>query len=361
MRQFLRPAAFLLFLPFVFMGTPDVRSSHAMEVEDYLGTITEQYSRGVEMVLEQLSTSIRSLADAYVRAYGAAQPMAQGEKELWIKGALQEGKTITFRAFSTGPEPGFKAPEAAYLFYNNPHITPNVTQELKAFAAVAPLFKLVYRNLPYSWVYMTTVDEAFLIYPYLPLDEAVHNLPPTQQDFYKAADFGEKKVGWTRPYQDLAGDGMMVTVSYPVYGRGKLLGVVSRDITLTQLSKRLLKPAGGKTGQLIVIITDKNGLAIAVNRPAATQEIDRVNTRAKNAVLYFRTPVGLRTVSNPKAVASSNDLLNAAVENALASLKKDPGTAIGHFTITSGSTDHNGAVVTIPSTGWPLIAIEAGP
>jgi hypothetical protein len=64
-----------------------------------------------------------------------------------------------------------------------------------------------------------------MIYPYLPMDQAVKNDPPTEQVFYRAADFKRRAVGWTLPYLDLVGAGLMITASYPIYAEDKLLGV----------------------------------------------------------------------------------------------------------------------------------------
>ena len=54
---------------------------------------------------------------------------------------------------------------------------------------------------------------------------------PTKQHYYKAANFKNKKLGWEEPYNDLAGDGIMVTASYPIYDKNNnLLGVASHDV-----------------------------------------------------------------------------------------------------------------------------------
>jgi len=310
------------------------------------------------MTLEHVKESIRALAEEYVRIYDKTLPMDEAEKNLWMKQALAKGETVSFRPGSSGREPAFQAPVPAYLFYNGRNITANVTRELMAFVALAPLFKAAYQTFHYSWVYMTTVDEAFLIYPYLPLNEAVNNLPPTKQDFYKAADIVGRNFGWQRPYLDLAGAGMMVTVSYPVYSKKTLLGVISRDMTLTQLSRRLLKPIAGRSGNLISLIMDKDGLAIAANRRAATEEIERVNTQAGKAVLYYRTSQGLASLGNEKAVFSSHGLYNEAGERALACTKKDPNAEIWHLNLKEGQTDYEAAAARIPATGWLLITID---
>ena len=359
MLQFSRKRFDFFILIFLFCLVISAKQSlQAMETADCLGTISLQLSRSLELTLERVSESIKALADEYVRIYEATPPMDEAEKDLWMKQAFEKGKTVSFRPFSSGPEPAYQAPVPAYLFYNGRHITPNVTRELKTFVSLAPLFKATYRTFHYSWVYMTTVDEAFLIYPYLPLDEAVNNLPPTKQGFYKAADFEERRCGWQKPYPDLAGAGMMVTVSYPVYSGEKLLGVISRDITLTELSTRLLKPIAGRSKDLFTMIMDKDGLAIATSRAAGTKEISRVNTQACSAVLHYRTPQGLKSLGNQKAVDSSNALFNEAGENALAAVKKEPHAETWQLNVKMGPTTHKAAVARIPATGWLLITID---
>ena len=359
MLQFTRRPTYFFILIFLFcLVIPARQPLQAMETADCLGTISLQLSRSLELTLEHVAESIKALADEYTRIYKTTPPMDEAEKDLWMKQALEKGKTVSFRPFSRGPEPAYQAPVPAYLFYNGRNITSNVTRELKSFVSLVPLFKAAYQTFHYSWVYMTTVNEAFLIYPYLPLNEAVNNLPPTKQDFYKVADFSGRSFGWERPYLDLVGAGMMVTVSYPVYASEKLLGVISRDITLTQLSRRLLKPIAGRSGNLVSIIMDKEGLAIAVSRAAATEEINRVNTKASSAILYYRTSPGLKSLGNQKAVSSSNGLFNEAGENALARAEKDPHTGIWHLKVKVGQTMHKAAAARIPATGWLLITID---
>jgi hypothetical protein len=358
-QSYRKPILFLAFILSLSFAMPLLGPLEAMERDSCLDAITLQLSRSLDHDLEQVSESIKALADEYVLIYEATPPMAEAEKALWMKHALEKRKTISFHPFSKGGEPAFQAPVPAYLFYNGRHMTPNATRALKAFVSLAPLFKATYRTFHYSWVYMATVDEAFFIYPYLPLDEAVNNLPPTKQGFYRAADFAGRRCGWQKPYLDLVGAGMMVTVSYPVYSGEELLGVISRDITLTELSSRLLKPILGPPENLLTLIMDKDGLAIATSRAAATKEISRVNTQAGSAVLHYRTPQALESLGNQKAVASSNALFNEAGEKALAAVKKEPNAETWQLNVKTGPTTHKAAVARIPETGWLLITIDA--
>jgi hypothetical protein len=358
-RRVIKKLAFFMCVVVFGPSVPCGGTLQAMEAGDCLGAVSLRVARSLELTLEHVADSVRALAEEYVRVYEATPPMDSAERDLWMKQVLEKGKTLSFHPFSSGPDPAFQAPVPAYLFYNGRDITPNVTRELKTFVSLAPLFRAAYLTFRYSWVYMTTADEAFLIYPYLPLDQAVHNLPPTKQDFYKAADFEGRGFGWERPYLDLAGAGMMVTVSYPVYGGERLLGVMSRDITLKQLSRRLLSPAGTRPGHPISLIMDRDGLAVAADNAAAAEEIDRVNTRAGKAVLHYRTSRGLSALGNPKAVPSSTGLYNEAGESALAAVQENPHAQVWHLNLAAGQTARKAAAARIPSTGWILITMDA--
>jgi hypothetical protein len=123
-------------------------------------------------------------------------------------------------------------------------------------------------------------------------------------------------VGWTVPYLDLVGAGMMVTASYPVYEDDRLLGVVSHDITLKQLTKSVLSRLAGDGSSVLLIAAD--GLAIDASDPKLAAEIDQVNTKAGAAVLHYRTADGMKSVVADGAVASDDASTNALVELVLA-------------------------------------------
>lgn len=349
---------FFILICLFFLVIP-AKGLRAMETGDCLAVIATQLSRSLDVTLDQVAQSIKALARACVSTYEATSPMDAGETDHWMKQALENGKTLSFQPVPMGSrEPPFQAPVPAYLFYNGRRITPDVTRELKTFVTLAPLFKAAYETFRYSWVYMTTVNEAFLIYPYLPLNEAVNNLPPTEKDFYKAADFDGRTFGWERPYLDLAGAGMMVTVSYPVYNQGKLLGVISRDITLTQLSNDLLKPVTGRSQNMICLIMDREGLAIAASTPEAAGEIDRINSGAGKAVLYYRTAETLNSLSNPDKASSCNALLTAAGEAATACGKKYPSRGAWPLNVKTDQGTYRAAAAKIPATGWLILVID---
>ena len=110
---------------------------------------------------------------------------------------------------------------------------------------------------------------------------------------------------------------MMITASYPVYEGDSLLGVVSRDITLKQLAKSVLRHLTS-VNDSIALIVDSDGLAIDATDAVLAAEIDRVNARAGAAVLYYRSADGMETVKAKDAIASSSAETNSLVEQVLA-------------------------------------------
>jgi len=320
-------------------------------------TITLQLAQNIELVLEHVSASIKALGEEYVRLYKKTSSMDKAEQRAWLDHSKREEKTIHFRPFTSGPEPSYQSPFPSYFGYSEKKLSPEIWRELKVFVALAPSFKVAYDTFEYSWVYFSTVDEAMLIYPYLPLRQAMNNYLPTKQIFYKAADFKNKTFGWTKPYLDLAGEGMMVTVSYPVYDKDKLLGVVSRDITLSQLSRQVLHPINRYARNLTSIIIDRTGLAIANSQVAAMKEINAINDKAGAAVLYYRTAKEVASGGSPKAAYSTSALFNHACESVLALVRKEPRGKIWRLTFEIKQQRYDVTATRISGTGWLIVML----
>jgi len=100
---------FILILLFCLM-IPARQSLQVMETADCLGTISLQLSRSLELTLEHVSESIKALAGEYDRIYETTAPVDEPEKDLWMKQALENGKTLSFRPFLSGADPAYQAP-----------------------------------------------------------------------------------------------------------------------------------------------------------------------------------------------------------------------------------------------------------
>jgi hypothetical protein len=306
----------------------------------------------IDSALEAVADSTRALGDAYRRLASVQVGQATPDSERWLARRTTQGNTTGLRSWPAALKtpPLYQEAYPAFYSYNGAKLDDQVLRELDLFEQLVPTFRAAYESFPFSWVYVTTVDNAMMIYPYLPIQQAINNDTPTQTPYYRAADFRKHAVGWTSPYLDLVGAGMMVTASYPIYDGDSLLGVVSRDITLKQLAKSVLRHLTGANDR-VALIVDGDGLAIDASDPALAAEIDQINARAGAAVLYYRSADSMERITTKGAVASSSTAMNTLVEQVLA--KASDGNTV--------RLDLDGRRVLaapIERTGWLLVLIR---
>ena len=275
-------------------------ASAAARLDDALTTV-EQSAKG-------LGAAYRDLAR------DTPAPAPEERSRALLSYAIKDG-TVAFRdlAGPCGPEPAAKALCQALFFYDGENFTDQTFREMATLTRLAPAMAAAYESLPYSWVYLTTPGQSFAIYPHLPLAEAVNSYKPTEKGFYTIADVAGKACGWESPYLDLVGDGMMVTVSCPVLDGETLLAVASRDVTIGQLSKRVLADLAVIPGARAFLI-NRRGKAIAASDPTLAAFIDAENGKAGDAVVYFRADRGLAAMGLEKGMNSPDETVNAAGE-----------------------------------------------
>lgn len=307
----------------------------------------------IDEVLSDVAASTKAIGLEY--ALRVEDPLRSDAVD-WTTRAYTQGNTTGFRFWDIGTsEPASRAPFPSLYSYGAADMTSDRATTLNHLETMVPVLRSAYRSFGFSWVYFTTPDDILLIYPYVPLAEAVHNFRPTKQVYYTAADFKNRAVGWTAPYLDLVGAGMMITASYPVYQNNELLGVASRDITLTEMSLSILDglAASGNTTALLV---DENGLAIASSDSGLATEIDKVNQKAGDAVLFYRTKQGLGTLNTKAGQQSAQDWVNQAVERVIeakiSGIQNETGFEIDGRTVYSAR---------IERLGWFVILIGTAP
>jgi len=316
------------------------------------GSLVRLAAEHIDSALGAVADSTNALGDAYARMV-AADDSVTPERAPWLSRRSMEGHTSGFRTWpvESGAPPAFQAPYPGLYSYTGESLSDDVLRQLRLFEQLAPTFRSAYESFPFSWVYLTTVDEAMIIYPYLPIEEAVNNGTPTDNEYYKAADFDRRAVGWTSPYLDLVGAGMMITASYPVYAGDRLLGVSSRDITIKELARSVLSHLTDATGRSAILI-DGDGLAIDATDPALSAEIDQVNSKAGAAVLYFRTAAGIETLGVRGAVASRSAETSSAVERLLPQAEGN-----GESSIRLDVDGRHLLAARIERTGWLLVMV----
>jgi len=306
----------------------------------------------IDSTFDAVAASTRALGDAYRRLALAQGEQATPDSERWLARRTTLGNTTGLRTWPANLKapPSFQAAYPGFYSYNGAKLDDQVLRQLNLFEQLVPTFRTAYESFPFSWVYVTTVDEAMMIYPYLPIEQAINDRTPTQTTYYRAADFAHHAVGWTSPYLDLVGAGMMITASFPVYQGDSLLGVVSRDITLKQLAKSVLRHLTSTNGS-VALIVDSDGLAIDATAPGLAAEIDRVNATAGAAVLYYRSADGMETITTKDAIASSSAETNALIEQVLAK-------SGGGNTLRLDLGGRHVLVAPIKRTAWLLVLIQ---
>ena len=331
-------------------GTPAL----AADAEGPLISLVRLAADRIDTVFRDVAASTRALGDEYRRLAAHPAPVTAQDKAVWIARSTTSGSTTGFRTWPEGTSaPAFQAAVPSFYSYGGTTVTGETVTHLRDFERALPIFRAAYHSFDFSWVYLTTADGMMLIYPYVPLDEAVNNEVPTRQVFYTAADFARKSVGWTAPYLDLVGAGLMITASYPIYAGDRLLGVASRDITLRQLSQTVLTHLTRRTSASAFII-DRRGLAIDASDTALEAEIERVNSEKKDAVLFYRSSAGLAKDANPDAEVSRFAWVNEVSERVL-----DKARQSGVSEVIDTAVDGRKVLAArIESTGWFIVLIE---
>jgi serine phosphatase RsbU (regulator of sigma subunit) len=309
-------------------------------------------AENVNQSFDLVGKSTQAFGDNYLKNFKASKDISNQERKEALKNIQSTSKTTAFLS-NNHDNLQFKSPQSAFFLWNDFDYNSTVIKELKVLKRMNDLMENMYKSFDYSWVYLTTINDLMAIYPYIPPTEMDGVYKPTNQHFYLAADFKNKKLGWEEPYLDLAGDGMMITVSYPIYDGDTLLGVASRDITVDQLSKSILEKTKIYEGTISFLI-DKNGKAISNLNEEYLNEIKEVNKKKYKAVLYYRTKDGITKIPNLEHQISEYELLNKTSEEVL---NRFPKQKSSYYFMFKANENYVVFASTIKITGWYLVSI----
>lgn len=117
-------------------------------------------------------------------------------------------------------------------------------QRIAATASLDALAPSLLRQYPdAASMAFTAVDGWARYYPPIGLHDLVPpDFPVTQENFFVQAippQHTTREAVWSAPYADPAGQGLLTTVSLPVYRGDDLLGVLNMDVSLTKIIERL--------------------------------------------------------------------------------------------------------------------------
>lgn len=150
---------------------------------------------------------------------------------------------------------------------------PPVAADLRDSAALDALLPSLLTSSPDAVaMYFGAPSAVVRYYPPIGLHQTVAPDYDIRRDPVLTAAQPEANPGratvWRAPYVDDAGNGLLVTVSVPIYTHGAFRGVIGVDISLTQLIARLnaLRPTPGAHALLI----DDAGRLVAASQGALT-------------------------------------------------------------------------------------------
>lgn len=349
-------AAIFLLLKFVFSTLSGQAKSQALADME---TMTRMVAQQVDEELNKVAFTTKIISDAYMRAYNNLPEQSQGQVDNRL---AQMHRTDTSWAFyhdgDNRPETPFQSPTLTSFVDRNTRFDHDVARQIEAAEEVKHLIRGIYENYRYSWVYISTEQDLVHIYPSVSLEYSSASTAPTTKHWYEAADFDNRTFGWEEPYSDLAGEGQMVTVSYPFYDlQDQLKGVTSHDIKIQQLLDTFLKDIELYDNSTI-IVTSRYGKAISTNQQAYNDEIEAKNKDSYRGVLYYLSEQGLaqQKQDNPDFIRSDFPELNQ-LSSAVMGRMADQLDLSFELDVIGGKGHelYQVSAVQIPATGWTII------
>ena len=102
-------------------------------------------------------------------------------------------------------------------------------------------FNSFHERLPdIAWLYYTSENDFMNIYPWVSSKEFKYSVDLKSKEFYsfvKPKKNDLRQSTWTPVYLDAAGQGLVVTLSSPIYRDNTFIGVVSLDLTTARLGE----------------------------------------------------------------------------------------------------------------------------
>ncbi|HDO1315298.1 sensor domain-containing diguanylate cyclase [Aeromonas veronii] len=125
-----------------------------------------------------------------------------------------------------------------------------------------------------AWAYFTGVDNFIYLYPWIPSSQFRFARSIYDKHYWQDALMSpnpSRDTILSRPYEDFAGLGTMVTMSQPLYKDGSLVGMISMDILLSRLQSQLnqLAPA---LGEYLLLNQYHQVLASSALQPVVPQD-----------------------------------------------------------------------------------------
>jgi len=192
--------------------------------------------------------------------------------------------------------PKYKNDRISNVFLNNnAPLPPQLERVVAVTEDLDVLFQSIHEsNIGSQWIYLTLPSGMIRLYPWTASSSYPVDWLPQSVAFYTVADQAhnpERKSVWTAPYNDVAGAGLMVTNSYPIYDGDTLIGVMSNDFLIKDLQKEVLGFKVGANGFAFLLDANGNVIAHKSYAPENTPLGTEVNIKLAEQEPYLSTAV----------------------------------------------------------------------
>lgn len=264
-------------------------------------------------------------------------------------------KKMLYQPIGGGTPKAIKQRDAVAGLYldQRPNYSDDLVSRMQVLETMADSLAMAHATFQNSWDYIMLAENVTLVVPVF-----VEDFPPevSTLNFYTAADFAHRRPGWVEPYNDLGGEGVMVTSSNPIYAGKTLLGVVGHDIYLDQVLRDPLTDLSGMRDIRSFVIT-ASGKAVTSTHAEDMAELMAVDRRSYLGTLYYRDPS--RLVELPAGATVSRDaLLNRVGERAVAEAVANAGRTVSRqFQIEDGERSWEVFASPVPTNHWIIISL----
>ena len=175
-----------------------------------------------------------------------------------------------------------------------------VREELNISSNMDDIFIPIYANDPHlTQVYIGTESGMLRLYPWCSgIDPSFD--PRVREWYKKAKESGD--ISWSEPYTDVAGHGLMVTCSKPVYiSRDDLFWVIGADVTIETINQEIINTQVGELGYALLI--DSKGKVVA--RPGLSSGDKRWDESFETENLLLGDNTELRAIAENMTVGNT--------------------------------------------------------
>ncbi|MFM5092490.1 diguanylate cyclase [Aeromonas rivipollensis] len=146
-----------------------------------------------------------------------------------------------------------------------------------------------------AWIYFTGTDNFIYLYPWVPSSQFRFDPTIYQKSYWQEAlarHPPSERAMLSRPYQDFAGRGQMITLSQPITQGGQIIGLLSIDIQTSTLEQTLRRLAP-QIGTLFLVNQHQQILASSQSgtAPPLAREASREGYHWQQSALQLVYPI----------------------------------------------------------------------